>query len=44
MKKIFAIMVALSALGLVMAGCQGGGESGGETPAKEATGGGEEGK
>lgn len=32
-KKIFAIAVALSALGLVLAGCQSGGEAGGgETP------------
>lgn len=34
-KKIFAIAVALSALGLVLAGCQSGGEAGGDAPKAE---------
>lgn len=38
MKKIFAIAVALSALGLIMAGCQSGDAGGGDTP-KETAGG-----
>lgn len=40
MKKVFAILLALSAVGIVMSGCSGGGDAGAktDTPAKPAEG------